>query len=431
MNIGRFKGFAVIFSGGKKLQGAVFRKRKTDYELVKSCTVSIQEEDRSEAWKNLFRDLSVSRDEPLILAAVPDKGFFFRTEMAQLPLKAIKNALYMELPRRMILSDTENMLMEFALPASSAKTPSAGDPADTRENADDGMMTVNAFTFPTSSLEPFTEILVKCGRKADAFLYPFLALQQDDPPLYLKDTEENYYFADNSWHVAASSSENDPAGTKKEWEKIFRSTFHLPAGFDTEEFASLLLCARFAVTPQFHASETGLNILPAKLQPSRLKSQLKLCAVLIFIILANLIWNCSGKWIANAGEYRVLSEEKAALQEENRKLKVKIRRMEKEGKEKYRSSLLKTGEHDIVKKLNDLTEFLPSNVMISSMRWNDSGLDLTMFSEANSGISEIFRTKFPYWKLANIQQRNFGGAATMITVKLTNADENENKEGRR
>ena len=431
MNIGKFKGFAVIFSGGKKLQGAVFRKRKTEYELVKSCTFPIQEEDSTEAWKNLFRDLSVSRDEPLILAAVPDKGFFFRTEMAQLPVKAVRNALYLELPRRMIISDTDNMLVEFSLPVPSVKTPPAGEPGETQENTETGMITVNAFTFPAPSLEPFTDILVKCGRKADAFLYPFLALQQDDPPLYLKDTEENYYFADGSWHVAVPTAENDPAGTNKEWDRIFRSAFRLPENFNTEEFASLLLCARFAVTPQFHASEVGLNILPAKLQPSRLKSQLKLCAVLVFIILANLIWSYSGKWISNAAEYRALTAEKAALQEENRKLKVKIRRMEKEGKEKYRSSLLKAGEHDIVKKLNDLTEFLPSNVMISSMRWNDSGLDLTMFSEANSGISEIFRTKFPYWKLANIQQRNFGGAATMITVKLTNADENENKEGRR
>ena len=86
----------------------------------------------------------------------------------------------------------------------------------------------------------------------------------------------------------------------------------------------------------------------------------------------------------------------------------------------------------MVKKLYDLTTFLPSGVMISSMRWSDSGLDLTMFSEENSAISEIFRTKFPYWKLANIQQRNFGSAATMITVKLSNVDENENtEEGRK
>lgn len=431
MNIGKFKGFAVIFSGGKKLQGAVFRKRKTDYELVKSCSISVKEKNDPEAWKNLFRDLSVSRDEPLILAAVPDQGFFFRTEMAQLPAKAVRNALYLELPRRMILSDTENMLVEFTLPAASLQTPSTDDSGEAQEKTDDGMMTVNACTFPAPALEPFTDLLMKCGRKADAFLYPFLALQKDDPPLYLGDTEEKYYFAAGSWHVATPSENNDPAGTAKEWEKIFRSTFRLPDEFNTGEFASLLLCARFAITPQFHNSETGLNILPAKLRPSRLKSQLKLCIFLVFIILANLIWNYSGKWISNAVEYRNLAAEKAALQEENRKLKVKIRRMEKEGKEKYRSGLLKAGEHDIVAKLNDLTEHLPSNVMISSMRWNDSGLDLTMFSEANSGISEIFRTKFPYWKLANIQQRNFGGAATMITVKLINAGENENKEGRK
>ena len=431
MNINKFKGFAVIFSCGNKLQGAVFRKLKVRYELVKSCAFPLQEDDPAEVWKNLFRTLSVSRDEPLILSAVPRDGFFFRSVMAKLPAKAIRNALFLELPRRMILSDTENMLMEYTLPASTEKPVSDTGTEEEKANGDEGTMTVNACTFPRDSLTPFTDLLVKCGRKADAFLYPFLALQQNDPPLYLADTEEKYYFAGNCWQVADTSAGDDPAGTKQEWEKIFRSTFKLPADFNVNEFAPILLCARFAITSGFHESETGLNILPAKLQPSRLKSQIKLCVLLLLIILANVLWHYSGKWISNAGEYRVLAAEKASLQEENRKLKVKIRRMEKEGKEKYRSGIQKAGEHDIVRKLKDLTDRLPSNVMISSMRWNDSGLDLTMFSEDNSGISEIFRTRFPYWKLANIQQRNFGGAATMITVKLTNVDENETREDRR
>lgn len=428
MNIAKYKSFAVIAFSREKLQGAVFRRMKTKYELLRFSSLVPDPEEPVKSWKDLFRDLAISKDDPLILCGALKKGLFFRTSMAEIPVKAIRNALSLELPRRMLSTELEDMLIEFTLLSSGAEENT--DPATEKEE-EKGEIKVNAYALPHSSMEELSRILVQCGKKADAFLYPFLALQDSDPPLYLPETEKNYYFDSGSWQVTDPDME-DPAGSDALWRKIFQSAFKLPDPFPVKDFYSLLLCARFAISGAFHESEEGINILPAKLRPSRLKTLLKFSAVFLLLILLNSLWSCSGEWLHNRKKFSSLTKEKAALQEENRKLRARIRRSEKEGKELQRASLLKAGEHKIVSKLYDLTSFLPNNVMLSSMRWSDSGLDLTMFSENNSSISEIFRTKFPYWKLANIQQRNFGGAATMITVKLTNTDlTNEPEEGRR
>lgn len=424
MNIGKYKTFAVISFGKKSLQAALFRRLKTKYELIRHFSAVPDPADPVKSWKDLFRDLAISKDDPLILCGALKEGFFFRTRLPELPVKSIRGALSLELPRRMFAArDGERVIAFSVFPVSEEE--------DGSGNGTEKKLTVNAYTLPAESLEELSSILLQCGRKADAYIYPFLAHQESDPPLYLADVEENYYFEADNWQVA-NTEKNDPAGSNMEWKKIFKGLFKLPDDFPVEDFFSLLLCARFALLPAFPASEAGLDILPAKLRPSRLKSQIKLGSFLLLLLCANILWSCSGEWIRNAREYKQLVREKAVLQEQNRKYKSAIRKAEKAGRERQKITAINPGEDQVVKKLYDLTTFLPSGVMISSMRWSDSGLDLTMFSEENSAISEIFRTKFPYWKLANIQQRNFGSAATMITVKLSNIDGNGNmEEGRR
>ena len=439
MNTAKFKGFAVIAFSQEKLRGAVFRRLKTKHELVRHCSLVPDPADPAKTWKELFHLLAVSRDEPLFLCGALKKSFFFRTRMAEIPVRAIRSALALELPRRRLSTgQEEESLIQFSLPGSEEERKSAsaaknGEETENSSEEENGEIKVNACVFPASSLEELSAILLQCGRKADMYVYPFLALQDSDPALHLPDVEKNFYFAADSWQVVSGGGD-DPAGTNGIWEKIFAQKFELPSDLPVKEFFSLLLCARYFLTPAFASSEDGLDVLPAKLRPSRLKPQLKLGAILLVLILFNALWSCSGQWLHNFREYKLLSREKAALAEENRKLSAKIRKVEKDGKERQKYVPVKAGEHEIVRKLHDLTDFLPSSVMVSSMRWSDSGVDLTMFSEESLNISETFRTRFPYWKLANIQQRNFGGAATMITVRLTNSDESaspERERGRR
>lgn len=84
---------------------------------------------------------------------------------------------------------------------------------------------------------------------------------------------------------------------------------------------------------------------------------------------------------------------------------------------------LAAGEPDVLPKLAALTSILPSNVMVSSLRWSESSVDLMLQSEAdNLDLPSLFR-RIPYWKIGQLQQRRMGDTVTMITLKLVPAGE--------
>jgi len=84
---------------------------------------------------------------------------------------------------------------------------------------------------------------------------------------------------------------------------------------------------------------------------------------------------------------------------------------------------LNAGESEALAKLAALTSILPSNVMVSSLRWSESSLDLMLQSEAeNLDLPSLLR-RLPYWKISQLQQRRMGDTVTMITLKLIPAGE--------
>ena len=341
MNIGKYKTFAVISFSKNCLQAALFRRLKTKYELIRHNSFTTDPADPVKSWKDLFRVLALSKDAPLILCGALKEGFFFRTQMPSIPAKSIRGALELELPRRMFVPGDEELLTAFSL-----FSPAASSDSDNGQNpAKEELITVNAYTLPAKSLENLSQILQQCGRKADAYIYPFLALEGSAPPLYLADVEEKYYFEADNWQVASPCGEKDPAGSNEKWEKIFKSTFKLPEDLPLEKFFSILLCARFVLSKAFSASEEGLDILPAKLRPSRLRSQIKLGVFLLILLLANILWSCSGQWISNAREYKKLTREKPFYRNRTENTKVpSARRKKPAGKDRkaLRSKRVKT-----------------------------------------------------------------------------------------
>ena len=70
-----------------------------------------------------------------------------------------------------------------------------------------------------------------------------------------------------------------------------------------------------------------------------------------------------------------------------------------------------------------ISKILPRTVMVSSLRWSDSGIDLVMQSEeGNLDVQSILRP-LTAWKIGQLQQRQFGDSAvTTVTVKLVPAE---------
>ena len=103
-----------------------------------------------------------------------------------------------------------------------------------------------------------------------------------------------------------------------------------------------------------------------------------------------------------------------------RKLKQQLKAGEKKRKELQRLLQQKAGTTQILEKLSSLSSVLPSNVMVQSLRWTDSAVDLTLRSEAeNLNLPALFRN-LPHWKISQMQERRRNNdAASTITLKLT------------
>ena len=413
MDIRKYKEFAVVGLSSTHVRGCVFRNRKTHFELFSHASAVLDKVDPASAWKEVFRLLSVSGDCPLFLCGALEGGYFFQTRMLALAPKAMREALSLELSQH-LLGEVEEGQFQFAsFPQNSS-------------GSDNGEVGVNVYSVPGRSLEKLAAMLTQCGRKADEFFFPHLALTEKDPPLYLPEAEEKYCFANGAWQQCNPDSMPD---AMEEWKKIFEESFKIiPEDLVIRDFMAQLLVARLVLSPTFPTGEEGFRLLPETLRTKRLRAQLKVTAILLILVLLNACWSFSGDWLKDFRTHRALTKEKAALSEEYRSLRSRIRKEEKETKERQRLVNLKAGEHDIVGKIADITNLLPNNVLVSSLRWSDSGVDILMFSEAEDvSISELVRRGLKYWKITNIQQRNFGGASTMINLRLTDAGTEEKK----
>ena len=67
------------------------------------------------------------------------------------------------------------------------------------------------------------------------------------------------------------------------------------------------------------------------------------------------------------------------------------------------------------------SDLLPANVMVSSLRWSETSLDLMLQSEAENLDLPALLRRLPYWKVGQLQQRRMGDTVSMITLKLVPA----------
>ena len=95
---------------------------------------------------------------------------------------------------------------------------------------------------------------------------------------------------------------------------------------------------------------------------------------------------------------------------------------------------ISAGESDVIGKLAAFSRLLPENVLVSNIRWSDSGVDLQLQSEnANINLPELLKP-LNFWKIGNLQQRQMWGSdVTSINLRLVpntdDADKDKKKGG--
>lgn len=402
MKFSSIQEFAVLVFSPDRIRGCWFKKRSGRFTLKSHAVRPVDPENPAADWKKLRKELGFGGDCIIFLAGnIGQDAVFYRTITPKLPPKAMKDALQFELPGMLPQEITDEEIQFIP----------AGVLPDESECA------VNVYAFKPHGMDGVAAKVSQSLKKIDYLLYPLLPLRLDDPPVYMPEIEPDFFFADGQWHDR--SKWNDKL--YEPWERQLREIFVLPdeKEFSVREYLPCLLTARFACSPDFLLRRPGIQILPRRLRPGRLRTQLKIMAVLLGLLAFGLIWDHGGRLVRESQELGRLTAERNNLDQQRRKLKAVLKGKEKEQKELLRVLNQKPGETEVLERLAALSKILPSNVMVQSLRWSDSSVDLMLRSEAeNLNLPQLLKP-LTYWKIAQLQERRRNNDVTSsITLKL-------------
>ena len=290
----------------------------------------------------------------------------------------------------------------------------------------DGQLSVNVCVVPETLFKLLASAFSSCSRRADNFIYPLLALRDDDPAVYIPELEEGYEFADGQWkRVDESRKTEDNA----KWQEIFKSTFNIPADLDITTFTAVLLIARLVSSDEFGSLRDGIKVLPDQLRPVRFRKKLIATAILAVLLVLNLAWGWYLKWSKDGSGYREIVNKAATLDRDTKKIKAALRKDSRIHKERLRVVASKPGEPDILLDLAEFSRLLPGPAMVTNYRRNENDIDIVITSEdENINYPQILKPISHKWKVGQIQQRQRGNSTSMtVNIKLVPAGQEKPK----
>ena len=396
------KNFAVLFFTPDTVRGARFERVDKQWKMSRFASAELNRENPAATWKNILKEIQ-HRDGLLLLTGSLPDGVFFQFKSADLPSREQRGAVELELPRHLMNIPEKRMFQFAASPA-----------------GDDLQVSVGVYVFDESSLNGVSAKMTQSGCRADGFIYPFLAVNPDDPALFIPEIEPGFAFDKGAWNpVSAPEAESG----NEAWQSVISKFIIIPDeyknGTGFSDILPILLIARMIACGKFERNRNSLAVLPEKLRPVRYRGHLIVTTLLLILIGINILWHFGRTWGADYSRYR-------ALQNENKKLKRDIdsarrnsKRLQKEQKEMERVIESGAGDPDVVQKFALLSNALPGNVLVSSIRWSDSGIDMVLQCEdAKLDLPRIINP-LGYWKIGQLQQRQTGDSAVAtITLKL-------------
>ena len=407
--------FAVVFCSPELFRGAVFAKQNSKWTLIRSGEVSSGYELPGDKFKALLKEISYSSDSNLFLTGMLNNSFAFSWESVPLPPKEQMSAVEMELASA-LPGAVDDPLCQFT------ETPAS----------EEGGVTVNVCAFPASALDQVAAMLNRANCKADEFVSPLICQLPGDAPMQFDVINPDMYFHKGVWKKAAGR-EKFLADAAEKWQKAMNEFFVLPDFFNVAKFLSVLLVARLECSGQSIKERLSLRVLPEQSRPLRYRTHIQLALVLLVLLVGNLLW---AAYLNFGGEYKEASELAQEIDSCRRKItsiNSRLKRNQKASRDMARVVEINAGESDIIGKLAAFSRLLPENVLVSSLRWSDSGVDLQLQSEnANINLPELLKP-LNFWKIGNLQQRQMWGSdVTSINLRLipnTDDDAKDKKKG--
>ena len=395
--------FVTVVFSDTTLRGGLFERKGNRVSLVKSAEIQITE-GRDAAWRKMVKALDFNSTVPMFVGGSVSGTTFFRTNSVAMDTQSRRSALEMELGRHLLGQVPEHKLQFVPL----------------AEHAD-GKLPVNVCVVPESLFKLLASAFSSCSRRADNFVYPLLALKEDDPAIYIPELEKDYEFSSGQWKRV---DENRLEENRRKWAEIFSSTFTLPADFDTAAYAAVLLIARLVSSDEFGNLRDGIKVLPDNLRPVRYRKKLISAAVLAFLLVVNLAWGWYLKWSKDSSGYRETVSKAASLDRETKKIKALLRKDSRIHKERLRVVASKPGEADILTDLAEFSRLLPGAAMVTNYRRNETDIDIVISSEdENINYPQVLKPIAHKWRVGQIQQRQRGNSTSInVNLKLVPAE---------
>ena len=383
------------------LHGLRLRQHRRRMTVIRAREISPDERSAADRFAALCREMELRRDVILIVGVAFPEAAFFRCRMPEMSPRELASALQLEVPRQVLKLPPEWTLQFLAGPA-----------------AEEGLLEVGVQVTPREELSRFFDMLSELRVQVDECIPPFLAL----PPLppgsrvYMPLFEPDFYWADQSFHPIVEG-----VHCNEEVRGLLKKEFDFVDGFNENNFDRFLpelLIARLAASADFKHRNSGLKILPNRLRPRRLRSQLRLAVVLLILLAGMWCWNAGGRVLAFHSEYSAIITRTAGYKSRTTEIQRRLRRRDKEFKEMNRVLEQNFGDREIPVTLAHIAGAIPADVLVSVFRMSDTGVDLTLHTtRENLDIGTALR-KIPGFKVTTLQSRRMNDTLSMITVKL-------------
>lgn len=377
------------------------QKKRSGYEIVKYA--SSEHASWQRAADAVLKELAVNNSVYLVLAIQPEQSEIFETSLPHASADVMREALRFEVPRQ-LLSVPEDFRLQFV--------PTA--PAD-----DSGMVKVRCAVFPESSLHKVCNQIAPLRNKPDVMINPLLTLPNELPAnaaVKLPCMEENFCWKNGSWQISSSVCNGELDGILSR---------HCSGECPCEcpgEYRTALMAALYAGKSLFVRNSVlaGVIVLPNFLRPARFRTQLRVMALLMVLLLAVNIFRYAGDFMTSIREHNRLTAQVNNLRSKVQDLRKKVKAGEKQLKEVQRTAELKMGSRECLGYLGYLSEKLPDDVLVSNFRWNEGSIDMNLQTVSTEIDLVSFFNRLPGFKVLSASQRtNPANNFTSANVKLS------------
>jgi Tfp pilus assembly protein PilN len=398
--------YAVITLGTTgHLRGALLKRNKKKLFVTHLAEVPSDERELSERIGELVKKLDLGADPVLILSHSPNGGFFFSSVTAKMSTAELSSSLVFD-AQQQILQMPEDFRMQFS----------------TRKTDNPDELRAGVFVYPTGTLTELFGAVGKRRFRVDEFIYPLLALPvlPPDARVRLPELDGEFYWQGDSFHPTLDRHlpyNRELIATLKK-EISFSSRF----GKDTdplyENFVTVLMLAAYAADPDFRHQRHGLAVVPEFMRPRRFRAQLQMAVILAILVVGLIAFSGFKDFLSKFQEYSQFQTQIAAAKARTVQMQTMLKTRDKELKEMTKVMELKAGQRNLLSHIANISNVLPQQVLVMSMRWSESGVDMNLQTAMEDPDLVPYLRNLPMYKISSMQHRQVGDTVVAITLKL-------------